>query len=242
MKAFILAAGNGTRLKPYTDHKPKALVEINGITLLERIIRRLMRFGFDDIVVNVHHFSGQITKFLEEKENFGINIEISDESNSLLDTGGGLMKAAWFFEGKEAFLVHNVDILSDIDLGEFYKQHVYSNVLASLAVRNRKSSRYLLFDKQNHLVGWKNASTNQVIMAKSSPLNLNQYAFSGIQMISPQLFKQVKLKGRFSLIDMYLSLAKHNHIAAYIHDNTHWIDVGKEDMIAEAEKIADDII
>lgn len=242
MKAFILAAGNGTRLKPITNHKPKALVEINGVTLLERNIRRLMRFGFNDIIINVHHFADQVIHFLKEKENFGINIEVSDESNSLLDTGGGLMKASWFFDAKESFIVHNVDILTDIDLADIYQKHKYSNVLATLAVRNRKTSRYLLFDKQNHLVGWKNANTNQVIMAKSSPLNLNQFAFSGVQVIHPHLFKQVKLKGRFSLIDMYLSLAKHNHIAAYIHDHTHWIDVGKEDMLQQAEKIADEII
>ena len=242
MKAFILAAGNGTRLKPITNHKPKALVEINGVTLLERNIRRLMRFGFNDIIINVHHFADQIEKFVREKENFGINIEISAETNSLLDTGGGLMKASWFFDAKEPFIIHNVDILTDINLEEIYKQHAYSNVLATLAVRNRKSSRYLLFDKQNHLVGWKNANTKQVIMSKSSPLKLNQFAFSGVQVVSPQLFKQVKLKGRFSLIDMYLSLAKHNHIAAYTHDDTHWIDVGEEDMLKQAEKIADEII
>ncbi|MGB1243748.1 MAG: sugar phosphate nucleotidyltransferase, partial [Chitinophagales bacterium] len=167
MKAMIFAAGLGTRLRPLTNDKPKALVEVNGKPLLEIVILQLKRYGFRDIVVNVHYFAKQIIRFLEAKNNFGIHIQISDESDLLLETGGGLQKAKHFLcSDDEPFLVHNVDILSDINLKALYQSHLEGSPLATLVVRNRKTSRYLLFDETNRLCGWKNVKTGEVRMMR----------------------------------------------------------------------------
>ncbi|MEA3496326.1 MAG: sugar phosphate nucleotidyltransferase, partial [Bacteroidota bacterium] len=165
MKAIILAAGYGTRLKPLTDNKPKALIEVNGKTLLEICILKLKNEGIKDIIVNVHHFSEQIIKYLKEKNNFNINIQISEEEK-LLDTGGGIKKARWFLDDKDPFLVYNVDIISDIDIQKFYNFHIKNNPLVSLAVSDRKSTNYLLFDSNNFLAGWKSYKTDKQIISR----------------------------------------------------------------------------
>ncbi len=242
MKALLLAAGNGTRLKPLTNNKPKALVEINGVTLLERNIKKLMFYGVNEIIINVHHHASQIIQFLKEKDHFGIKIEISDERDELLDTGGGLLKASWFFDDKMPFFIHNVDVLSEVNLEEMLDHHNYTNLEITLAVKKRESSRYLLFDKQNHLIGWKNAETKGIVMTRNSPLVYEEYGFSGIQVMNPSVFNDIKEKGKFSLIDLYLTLGKHYMIGAYIHNDDRWVDVGTKEKLKKAKKIADELI
>ena len=242
MKALLLAAGKGTRLKSLTNKKPKALVEINGVTLLERNIKKLMFYGVDEIIINVHHCANQIIQFLKDKDHFGIRIEISDERDELLDTGGGLLKASWFFDDKMPFFIHNVDVLSEVNLREMLEYHNYTNLEITLAVKNRESSRYLLFDQQKHLIGWKNASTKGMVMTRNSPKKYEEYGFSGIQIMNPSIFKDIEQKGKFSLIDLYLTLSKHHMIVAYIHNKDRWIDVGTKEKLKKAEKIADELI
>jgi len=237
MKALILAAGFGTRLQPITDSKPKALVEINGITLLEFTIRRLIKFGFNQIIINVHHFAEQIINFLDEKNNFGIEIEISDERDLLLDTGGGLKKASWFFDDGRPFLIHNVDILSDVDLAQFYNSHLNSDSIATLAVQKRKSSRYFLFDDEKYLCGWENVKTNEHKITRQPNGKLAQLAFSGIHMADPSIFKLIPPEKVFSIVDFYLSIASQNRISYFDHSNSLFIDLGKKENLAEAEKI-----
>src|SRR5664280_1226211 len=169
MKAMIFAAGLGTRLKPVTDNLPKALVPIAGKPLLEHVILKLKSAGFDEIIVNIHHFPDQIIDFLKANNNFSIRIEVSDERNLLLDTGGGIRRAAWFFDDEKPFLVHNVDILSNVDLKELYQQHLRSNSLATLVVSKRDTFRYLLFNDDNRLCGWINEKTGE-----TKPLELNR--------------------------------------------------------------------
>jgi len=237
MKAMIYAAGLGTRLRPLTDNKPKALVEINGVTLLEHTINKLKAAGFDEIIVNVHHFAELVKNFLTQKNNFGIRIEISDESEQLLDTGGGLKKASWFFDDGKAFLVHNVDVVSDIDLKKFHESFSQTGALASLAVRNRATSRYFLFDDDLNLCGWKNTETGEIKTVKGEAGNLSPLAFSGIQMISPGIFSLINESGKFSITGLYLRLAEENTIKAYRHDDGFWIDVGKPESLTEAAKM-----
>jgi len=238
MKAMIFAAGLGTRLKPLTDSMPKAMVEIAGKPLLEHVILKLKAAGFDEIIVNVHHFAEQIISFLEEKNNFGIRIEISDERDMLLETGGGIKKAAAFFDDGKPFLVHNVDILSDIDLFKFYQHNVASKAIATLLVSERSTSRYLLFDKDNNLHAWINEKTGEI---KSPYPNIvatdySKYAFSGIHVISPEIFAYMdKWDGKFSIIDFYLSIADKANVDCYVAQGMKLIDVGKLDSLTEAE-------
>lgn len=236
MKAFILAAGLGTRLKPITDTKPKALVEVNGISLLELTIKRLIKSGFNQVIINVHHFADQIIEFLKEKNNFGIEIKISDERDLLLDTGGGLKKASWFFDDNKPFLVHNVDILSDIDLSQLYNHHLQSNSVATLAVQSRKSSRYFLFDEKKNLCGWKNEKTNEIKIPRNPVGLLTQFAFSGIQVLDPKIFSMMPGKDIFSLVELYLSIASNHPITYFNHDNSYFLDLGKKENLIEAEK------
>ncbi|MFH1319300.1 MAG: nucleotidyltransferase family protein [Bacteroidota bacterium] len=240
MKAIIFAAGLGTRLSPLTDKKPKALIEINGIPLLEIVIERLKFSGIRDMIINVHHFAGMIIDFLNKKENFWINISVSDESDLLLDTGGGLKKASWFFDDNKPFLAHNVDILSNIDLNRLYEAHCRSDALATLVVRKRKTSRYFLFDKKMTLCGWKNTTTNEVKYIKSSGSDLTPLAFSGIQIIDPSIFDLLD-EGVFSITGTYLDLAKDHKIQAFADDSTLWMDLGKKQDLDEAGRVIDEI-
>ncbi|ACF13347.1 Nucleotidyl transferase [Chloroherpeton thalassium ATCC 35110] len=236
MKAMIFAAGLGTRLRPLTETRPKALVEIQGVSLLELAIRYLMAYGVREIVVNVHHHAAQIVEFIREKNSFGINIAISDETNLLLDTGGGLKKARDFFNSHEPFFVINTDILTDLNLCYFYDHHVHAKSLATLAVRNRESSRYLLFDENHQLAGWRNQKTGEEILVLDDLAKpLSQLAFSGVHVVSPQIFDLMNETGKFSIIDAYLRLAKQAKIIGFLHDQSIWMDVGK---VPELERAA----
>ena len=238
MKAMIFAAGKGTRLHPLTDTMPKALVPVGGIPLLERVIRKLIEAGCNEIIVNIHHFAGQIIAFLEEKQRFNIHIEVSDETDNLLDTGGGLVKASRFFDDNRPFIVHNVDIISSIDLKNLYACHTGSGAAATLAVSSRKSSRYLLFDDNDRLQGWINESTGEQKPAgKELQIStLNKLAFSGIQVINPLLLPELrKQNGKFSIIDFYLRHMEQYRIEGVSQANETTIDVGKIDTFREAD-------
>ncbi len=237
MKAMILAAGLGTRLKPFTDKHPKALAVVNGKTLLQRNIEYLAGYGIKDVIINVHHFAGQLKNFLEENKNFGSNITLSDESDAILETGGGLKKAAWFFEEeKEPFVLMNVDVLTDLDLLSIIKEHERLKPVATLAVTTRTTSRYLLFDEMMQLCGWKNEITGEQKISRDAS-RFYPKAFSGIHIISPGIFPLIKMEGKFSMIDLYLDIAKSHVITAFDHSNTKFIDVGKPESIAKAEEL-----
>lgn len=236
MKAMILAAGLGTRLKPFTDEHPKALAVINGKSLLQRNIEYLASFGITDVIVNIHHFPDQITDTLKKNKGFGSNVTISDEKDQLLETGGGLMKAKDFFDEKESFVLMNVDILTDMDLGKMIKNHTSSKGLATLAVTKRKTTRYFLFDELETLCGWKNSITREQKISKEAP-KVFKKAFSGIHIISPQIFSLIKMKGKFSMVDVYLALCKTHTITGFDHSISKFIDVGKPESIAMAEEI-----
>jgi NDP-sugar pyrophosphorylase family protein len=235
MKAMILAAGLGTRLQPITLTKPKALVEIKGIPMLELIIRKLSSEGFDEIIINVHHFVSQILDFLKNHHNFGISITISDESGLLLDTGGGIYKARHFFDDGKPFLVHNVDILSNISLKELYNYHSKYNPLATLAVKDRITSRSLLINEKQELCGWKNNQTSKTIISKGIENELLPIAFSAIHVINPEIFSLISEQGVFSITDVYLRLAKHYQILTWQHNQDYWVDVGRIENLKEAE-------
>ncbi len=237
MKAMILAAGIGTRLKPFTDEHPKALAVVNEKTLLQRNIEYLAKYGIEEIIINVHHFPAQIKKFIKSNKGFGSDITISDETKEVLETGGGLKKAAWYFEKETGpFVVMNVDVLTDLNLGHMIEQHKKQNPLATLAVTLRKTSRYFLFDELDHLCGWRNVKTNDQKMSRE-PGAIFQKAFSGIHIISPKIFSVMKMEGKFSMVDVYLELAKAHLIAAFDHSQSKFIDVGKPESILKAEEL-----
>lgn len=238
MKAMVLAAGLGTRLGPLTDDRPKALVEINGRTLLEITLTRLRAFSVSEVIVNVHHFADMILEYLAEKQNFGIRIEISHE-NELLDTGGGLRKAAWFFleDGRdEPFLLHNVDVLSNIDLAQMVRFHDEHHALATLAVQDRPSSRYLLFDQQELLCGRRFEREQRAELARAVE-PFEALAFCGIHVISPRLLGMMTRTGAFSIIETYLHLAARGEkIAAFRADGAYWRDLGTLDHLKQASE------
>jgi NDP-sugar pyrophosphorylase family protein len=268
MKAMILAAGLGTRLRPLTDDRPKALVEINGRTLLEITIRRIAAFGAREVIVNVHHLADSIAAYLKSKNNFGLRIEISREDDQLLDTGGGLKKAAWFFQEESArtdepFILHNVDVISTIDLTAMLQFHTEHQALATLAVQSRESSRQLLFDDQLQLSGRRINKKNCVISSETrnpsspspdarashsplatshsplpqspEPSPLHPLAFSGIHILSPRLLPQLTETAPFSIIDSYLRLSGQGQkILAFRHDHSYWRDLGKPADLAQA--------
>jgi len=251
MKAMVLAAGLGTRLRPLTDNIPKALVELNGRTLLEIAIDRLKSFGIQEIIVNVHHHAEKIVAFLHSKNNFGLRIELSREDDLLLDTGGGLKKAAWFFQegnSNEPFLLHNVDVLSNIDFRQMLDAHKKNSALATLAVQQRPSSRQLLFDQNNLLIGRRIGNVDTLVSRPSSasrrvgtpayvPVSQAEsehrsLAFAGIHILSPRFPTLITESGVFSIIDTYLRLAaSHEKIAAFSADQYYCRDLGRpEDL------------
>ena len=236
MRAMILAAGLGTRLRPLTNDRPKALVEINGKTLLEITLRRLAAFGIRDVIVNVHHFADLVIEFLRSNQNFGMRVEVSRE-DVLLDTGGGLKKAAWFFleEGsEESFLVHNVDVISTIDFERMLRTHQQTQALATLAVQQRTTSRYLLFDEKNRLCGRRMVKADEVERVRPSP-KTDEYAFSGIHIISPRMLPMMTEEGAFSIISTYLRLASRGqNISAFRADEYYWRDLGTPESVAAA--------
>lgn len=239
MKAMVLAAGLGTRLRPLTDHRPKALVTLAGRTLLEITLQRLRSFGVNEVIVNVHHFADQIVDYLSAHRDFGMRIEISRE-DVLLDTGGGLKKAAWFFleddESKnEPFLVHNVDVLSNIDLVQMVRFHAARGALATLAVQHRDTSRPLFFDEHDQLCG-RRAGRDAEIEWAIPAQQPHALAFSGIHVLSPRVFDKLSEEGAFSIIPAYLCLAaKGEAILAFRADEYDWRDLGQLGDIAKAE-------
>ena len=239
MKAMIFAAGLGTRLRPYTNDKPKALVEVGGKPLIEIAIRRLMKCGFQDIVVNVHHFGDLLIDVLERNEGFGANIIISDERNQLLDTGGGLKHAKKHLQDAP-FLIYNTDILSDLSLAQLYQKHLSNESLATLVVRKRESSRYLLFDESMMLSGWRHARTGEEKIARSVK-NYYSFAFSGIHVVSPALFDYMPNEKVFSIIDVYLTAAKDSQIDGFLDNDSLWLDVGKIPALEQAQQMVTQI-
>ncbi len=231
---MIFAAGLGRRLRPITDSRPKALVELNGVPLLEISIKRLINFGFNNIVINVHHFSSLIIDFLRKNDNFGISITISDESDLLLDTGGGLKKASFFFDDGNPFLIHNVDVVSNIDLMMLYKSHLEHNSLATLAVMERKSTRQFLVNANYELCGWKNTKTHELKIARETDNYLKPVSFCGIQVINPELFGLIHESGIFSITDLYLRLASEHTIKTIPFNNAIWFDLGTPENLENA--------
>jgi NDP-sugar pyrophosphorylase family protein len=222
MKAMVLAAGLGTRLRPLTDNRPKALVEVAGRTLLEITLARLRDFGIRDVIINVHHFADMVVEYLKANGNFGMRLEVSREE-VLLDTGGGLKKAGWFFGDDEPFILHNVDVISTIDLRRMVEFHNANEALATLAVQDRQTSRPLLFDEKLQLCGRGTGSHGKLL------------AFSGIHVVSPRLLKIMTEEGVFSIIASYLNLAARGEkILGFRADEYSWHDLGKPDDLKKA--------
>ena len=238
MKAMILAAGLGTRLQPLTGDRPKALVKIAGRTLLEITLSRLRAYGIREVIINVHHFADMILEYLKTNDNFGMRIEISREE-VLLDTGGGLKKAAYFFledsnRFEEPFILHNVDVISTIDLRRLVQFHTEKQALATLAVQNRETSRYLIFDEQLQLCGRRSGLDQNPEFVRPSQ-QVQALAFSGIHVISPRLFALMIEEGVFSIITSYLHLAAHGEkIRAFRADEYYWRDLGRPENVAQA--------
>ncbi len=237
MKCLVFAAGLGTRLKPLTDTMPKAMVPVAGKPLIEHLLRKLAAAGFDEAVVNVHHFADQIIDFVSSRD-FGLKIAISDERDALLETGGGIKKAQSLLGADQPFLAHNADILSNLDLRHFYQMH-RSDDLATLLVSRRATNRYLLFDAERRLVGWTNVQTGEV-KSPYHDLDVQQckkLAFSGIHTISPAIFPLMEAwQDRFPIIDFYLSVCASQTIRGVEVPHTQILDVGKIDALHEAEK------
>ena len=238
MKAMVLAAGLGTRLRPFTNDRPKALVEVAGRTLLEITLSRLREFGVRDVIINVHHFADLVEHYLEANNNFGMHIELSREDDLLLDTGGGLKKAGCFFQDQagveDPFILHNADVISNIDLNKMLKFHMEHAALATLAVRKRETSRYLLFDSALQLCGRKAGrdGKTELVRPVSNPEPL---AFSGIHIISPRLISMITEQGVFSIIQTYMRLAAGGEkILAFRSDEYYWRDLGKPENISQA--------
>jgi MurNAc alpha-1-phosphate uridylyltransferase len=235
MKAMILAAGLGTRFKPWTDKHPKALARVNGKSLLERNIIWLQSFGIKDVMVNVHHFEDQIRDAIIANDGWGSNISISDETGELLETGGGLKKAAGYFD-YGSFVLMNVDILTDLDLEAMAFYHEEKKPLVTLAVTNRKSSRYFLFDQNDRLSGWRNTKTGEEIISIPNS-QITEKAFSGIHIISPEIFLLMNRQGKFSIVDVYLELAAFHTILAFDHSGSKLVDVGRVESVEIAEQL-----
>src|SRR5215469_33 len=243
MKAMILAAGLGTRLRPLTNDRPKALVEIGGRTLLEITLQRLRHFGVREVIINAHHFAVMMIEYLDEHDDFGMNIEISRE-DVLLDTGGGLKKAAHFFlrdsgYPEEPFLLHNVDVISTIDLARILRFHTDQRALATLAVQDRRTSRYLLFDRTLRLCGRKMDKEKNQTDSTSSAQSLSELAFCGVHVISPRLLSMITEEGIFSIIATYVRLAAQGErILGFRADEYYWRDLGKPENVAQ---VAEDL-
>ena len=256
MKAMIFAAGFGTRLKPLTDTCPKALVKVGEKPMLQHTIEHLIKHGFNEIIINIHYLGNQVIDFLQQHNNFGIRIEISDETDLILETGGGLLKAKHFFDDGKPFLVCNADVFTNINLTNLYDFHIENSPTATLAVRNRKSSRVLLFDDKNRLCGWQNFKNEEVKFPSvfsdsithyfdaeneifndvqfNSIKQAKQLAFSGYQIISPEIFNHQTRSGIFSMIEWYIDICAQQTILAYEHDDDSWIDIGSPEQLQKA--------
>jgi len=237
---MIFAAGLGTRLRPLTNHLPKALVRLHNKPLIQLLIEKLIKEGYNEIIINVHHFAESLIDFIQSNQNFGIRIAISDESGQLLDTGGGLKNASWFFDDNKPFLVHNVDVVSNINLSDVMKYHIKNKAMATLAVRKRSTSRYLYFDDQNRLCAWENIKTGEKIVVVQKE-HITRFAFSGIHVIDPKLLQLLDEEGSFSIINAYLKQVKEYRIIGYDHTNGLWLDVGNTENLQKAETIFHEI-
>jgi NDP-sugar pyrophosphorylase family protein len=236
MKAMILAAGAGTRLKPMTDATPKALLKVGEYTLLEIVIRRLAGAGFNDLVVNVHHFSDQIIEFLRINNNFGLNINISDETGLLLDTGGAIKKAGSFFQGEENILVHNIDILSNLDLNALVSFHQEKGALLTLAVKDRPTTRSFLVDGSGRLCGWEFPDKNLCFITRDNRKGLKATAFSGVYVFSSKLLDKFPEDDVFGLIPWILDLASTEKILTWDQSPTFWYEAGRIDSFPIASR------
>ncbi len=234
--AMIFAAGLGTRFKPWTDKHPKALALVNGKSLLQRNIEYLQQYGINNVIVNVHHFADQIIDAVKKNNGWGSNIMISEERNEVLETGGGLLKAKNFFTRGEKFITCNVDILTDLNLDKLIAFHEQKGSLISFGVTNRETSRYFLFDKDNRLCGWRNTKTGEEKLVINK-LNLVEKAYSCVVVFEPEIFTLMPFSGKFSLVDVYLSLAAHHPILGYDHTGDKFVDVGKPENISIAESL-----
>lgn len=238
MKALIFAAGLGTRLKEHTASKPKALVELAGKPLLQHAIEKLVRHQITNITINVFYFADQVIEFLNHHPFPGVQIHLSDERDELLDTGGGLKNAEPFLTGNESILIYNVDVISNLDLNALELVHKKSGSLATLVVRKRETTRYLLFDQYLQLAGWKNFSNGETKISRPDSFDKAiPYAFSGIQIVQPEIFKLISEKGKFPIMDLYLRLANTHSIHGFVDSSTVWMDLGKPDQLPIAEKL-----
>lgn len=230
-KAMILAAGKGTRLKPLTDHRPKALVEWEGIPLLEHVILKLKSHGFTQIIINVHHYAEMIMDYIQSRDRFGITIEFSHEKEKLLDNGGGIAHAAWFLKD-EPFLVYNVDVNCSIDLGALYKAHLEGGAIATMAVKERLTSRSLLMNQEGFLRGWRDNRSGETILVGKDREELYPIAFSAVHVMNPEVFELFPREEIFPLMPFYLELAKSHPVKLYRHDRDTWTDMGKLESYA----------
>lgn len=235
MKAMILAAGYGTRLRPLTNHRPKALMEINGMPLLQLIILKLVATGVNEIIINTHHLSDQVEAFLQKNNYFGIRIELSPEPE-ILGTGGGLKQAGYFFDDNQPFFLHNVDILSTIDLKQMYQYHINHKAMATLAIQHRETSRCFIVNDKNYICGHEDRD-NQRTRLKRAPQGTSHFmAFCGIHVISPKIFEFIKESGRFSIVDVYLNLIEQGFpIVGFPADQFYWQDIGKFETLEEVK-------
>lgn len=237
MKAMLLAAGFGTRLKPFTEHHSKALAEVNGKSLLQHNIEYLQQFGIYDIVVNVHHFAGQIIQAIKNNDGWGSRVSISDETDAILETGGGLRRAAWFFKDEDDFVLMNVDVLTDLKLDDMIAFHQKNKPLATLATTSRETSRYFLFNTAGVLCGWKNIKTGEERMVRHEN-EVEPKAFSGLHIISTKIFPLMQQpEVKFSMVDVYLSLCGSQSILSYDHSDSKFIDVGKPESLQKAQML-----
>lgn len=236
MEAMIFSAGLGTRFKPWTDKHPKALAVINGKSLLQRNIEYLQQYDITDVIVNVHHFPDQIIDTIRDNNGFGSNIKISDETDLVLETGGGLLKAKHLLTPGKDFLTINVDILTTLNIAAFLSFHQEKKAMVSLATSSRKSSRCFVFDENSRLTGWRNLQTGEEKIRVQSAEQHNK-SFSGISLFNYSFFDKLELDGKFSLVDAYLSLAADNPIYGYDHSGDKWVDVGRLESVAVAEDL-----
>jgi len=234
MKAMIFAAGLGTRFKPWTDHHPKALAVVNGKSLLQRNVEYLQHYGITNVVVNVHHFADQIIDAVDTNNGWGSNISISDERNEVLETGGGFLKAEPLLMGTDTIITLNADFLTNLNIDDLLTYHQQKKALISFGVTHRKSSRNFLFDPQLRLCGWENNSTGEQRIAVASA-HLQAMAYSCVAVFEPSIFKLIPQRGKFSIVDTYLSLAAEHLIYGYDHTGDALVDVGKPESVAIAE-------
>ena len=242
MQALLLCAGLGTRMKHLTKDTPKALVPVNGKPLIAWNLEKLKKAGFQKVIVNVHHYAQQIKDYLKEQDYFGLDIQISDESKQLLETGGAIKHARNYIDTVEPLLIHNVDIITDLDLTDLMASHQANDGIATLAVRSRQTSRYLIFEEESlHLTGWTNIKTKETKLSRVTTLMVANFGFSGVHVIDPSLFDFFSKEKAFSIIEVYLKAARTKNVYAYPHEKDIWYDVGKPESVELAEKALEKI-